>query len=213
MRSLILCLIVFLAGCGMIPRAPVPQPDDNIFVEVVLLDAKAEDRGFDVWVEFEEWTRHAFIVQEVELNNGDTLVECFQTPNGRFPMGQKDHHWKETAWPKHWRKMTVYPATVEGADLTMNGFAMLPENRDGSVKTTVGDNFNKKYRWKGKRNPDTGEWENKKEYGVLHEVRGQIVADAKYLAVTWHIDYYEGKLTIVLPDGDTHEFFDPDLYN
>lgn len=191
-RLCLVLLTLFLCSCA-ITQPPIPKPNDDTFVKVRLLSAKAGGKEWEALLTFEEWTEYEWVVQEIIFDNGRTIVECFQTPNGRLFVGQRDRHWETQPWPSSWRYMFVYPATVDGADTTPFGFAMLPENRDGSVKTTTGTAFNEGYRSR-------------------HEVRGRVVADAKHLGIVWTINYTKGKLTVTLPNDLITHYYDPEHY-
>lgn len=104
--------------------------------------------GRQVIVEFLPNAGWTHIVQEIELDSGSILVECFRC-DGR-PV-YDFHSWHGRP---HFRRMKVYAADVEGAD-ERHGFAHLPENMDG-LKTTVGTGFNA-------------------DYQAEHETRGKIV--------------------------------------
>lgn len=102
------------------------------------------------------------IVQEIVFDNGSALVECFRCEPG------------DTVWDRHtWsaenevRYMKCYLAKVEGVDWNDVGFAHLPANMDGSVKTNVGPGFNFAYQ-------------------ASHETRGKVTRMSKEY-FTWSI--------------------------
>lgn len=68
------------------------------------------------------------------------------------------------------RDVKLYPAMVENADFTFLGFAHLPRNRDGNVKTDVPPSFNRRYQER-------------------HETRGSILADDRDAGLNYHISY------------------------
>lgn len=212
--AVVLLVLIGLLGTGCVSMQ-LPEPyiqEETKFTNVTLDEAWCKNRGFDIYVRMWEKTKYNYIIQEITLNNGDSIVECWELPHGRFYDSQRDHHWKTDAWPYHARQMIVYPGTVEDADLTSGGFAMLPENQDGSVKTTVGANFNAGYRWKGQLNHQTGEIEYDPKYGINHEIRGRITESGHAMGVTWNFVYERGKLMIFLPDGSVHIYYDPKYY-
>lgn len=159
---------------------------DGQAVFVKLYNASAYDRTYFVHVELLEWTDKTLLIQEIELDNGMTVVECFTTNSG---VSTIDSHWTTIPWPRSWRRMKIYPGIVDGADFNSNGFAMLESNLDGSVKTTVGSNFNETYR-------------------KNHEVRGRVVNADLDKTVEWYIEYNRGRLSIYLPDGSEHHYYD-----
>jgi hypothetical protein len=69
------------------------------------------------------------------------------------------------------RTVRAYAALVEGADFTPLGFAHLPANRDGTLKTEVPASFNRRYQ-------------------EAHSTRGKVVADGRdTTCATYEISY------------------------
>ena len=192
MRSILFALVIILGGCAHLDLIPHVQ-ESTKYVNVTLDEAYLKDKSFHSYVKLWEDTDYSWIIQEITLSSGVTIVECFYTPDGQLLPWQRDYHYMETPWPYHMRSMVVYPGEVEGADTTILGFAMLPENRDGSVKTTTGLLFNEQYR-------------------KNHKLQGRIVDCDKSMGVTWTLVYDCGKMTIWLPDGSIHIYVDPIWY-
>lgn len=93
---------------------------------------------YDTLIRLEQCsTGYTHLVQEIEMQGGYTLVECFRVSKGRYVL---DHH-----SGYGWRRMRVYPAVVVGA-LEPQGFAHLMRNQDGSMRTNIPDGFNAHYR-------------------------------------------------------------------
>lgn len=151
MRRLALVMLL-LSGCVATPR-PVPSQTDEIglrFSGVILqFDRKADG----------DWNA---IVQEVS-GDGWSLVECFQIDKGEIVTDK--HTWGATTQV---RSMRVYLAVVEDVDWNYKGFAHLPENMDGSMKTTVGPWFNESYQ-------------------AAHETRGRVVKMSRE-SLSWRIE-------------------------
>lgn len=189
--SLLLALVV-LSGCALFPTPHVQKATK--YTNVTLKDAWCADKNYELYVYLWESTKYNYIIQEILLDNGETVVECFKLIGGRMVPGQSDHHSWDDAWPREKRQMFIYPGTVVGADETFFGFAMVPENMDGSVKTTTGPEFNKNYR-------------------KNHSVQGVITECDKSLGVTWKYEYELGKLEVYLPNGSIHIYVDPEYYN
>lgn len=179
MKLCSLILLLVLSGCCA-PRLELDELPDNQPVSIELLDQEtpSSDGIFRVRVRFYERTEYQGLLQELDLGNGLYLVEYFRMDDGRMEMCHKDVHFSEKG-TKELRKMKLYPANVEGVDYR-GSFAMLPENMDGSVRTTTGANFNKDYR-------------------KNHAVKGRVVSAALDLAVHWSIKYDHGELTVTIP--------------
>lgn len=128
--------------------------------------------GPRVIVEFIPNAGFTHVVQEIELDTGHILVECFRC-DGR-PIYDY-HSWHSRP---HSRRMKVYAADVTGAD-ERHGFAHLPENMDG-LKTTVGTGFNA-------------------DYQSTHETRGKIVKRSPK-AFLWTIKDDGVTVDVGLPD-------------
>ena len=126
-------LLALLPSCVMAPD-PIPAPGGQPVLSITLV-GEAESTG--VVVQFEPTVDDfTHVVQEIELDSGSVLVECFRCGG----VITDRHRW---ASRPHWRVMTVYLANVEGAD-EAHGFAHLPHNGNG-LRTTVGKDFNSWY--------------------------------------------------------------------
>lgn len=143
MTPILIGLFIVLWGLtsGCVSHQHTPKQGD---VQVRYVDHYVEDGKEEIQL----WLYHTLdyegMVQEVYLESGAVLVEYFN--NGRF-----DYH--RPGGDDHWRYMVIYPANVEGAMQTPSGFAHLPQNKDGTAKTTVDHGFN---RWYQDRYPTTG---------------------------------------------------------
>lgn len=79
---------------------------------------------------------YSHIVQEITLDDGSVLVECFRDDGDTIDR----HSWVDRP---HYRSMVVYAANCVGVD-ERYGFGHLPDNGNG-LSTTVGSNFNESY--------------------------------------------------------------------
>lgn len=186
MRSLIsfTFLALIFAGCCSLPRPPLPVPDEGASVQIAVDKSEASMKRFSVKLEFYEWEdEYDCLVQEIFLPGGSTLVEVFKMENGRFLRCRIDHHrmeYDEDFLGVYTRRMFLYPANVEGVDWRRN-FAHLPENRDGSVRTTVGPGFNESYQ-------------------EDHETRGRIVNDDRANGFWWTLEWQNGEVEVQIPE-------------
>jgi len=173
-----------VVGCCSLPRPPVPFPNIGASVQIKLNDTEATLTDFDVSINFYEWEEdYEFLVQEIFLPNGTTLVEVFRMENGQQLTCRYDHHsveFENAFFGVYNRRMFLYPANVEGVDWEKN-FGHLPENRDGSVKTTIKENFNKDYQKK-------------------HETQGRIIDDKHDEGFWWSIEWKNGKVSVQIPE-------------
>ena len=138
-----------------------------------------------------------------------TLVEAFRldswpnrTDAGKWIYAlepfQRDRHFEagfaatqaEVAQIEVRRDVTIYPAVIENADFTFLGFAHLPGNREGSVKTIIPDNFNRRYQGS-------------------HQTQGKVVVDDRAQGSRHYHFVYTWKRK---PDGHVHAkmIFSPD---
>lgn len=190
----ILLVVAYCAatGCCNVVARPVPAPMDlNDGSMQIKVDSKYADKdNWSVKFKFFEWDdEYDHWIQEVHLSNGMTLVEVFWLRNGRMLSCRVDHH--RTSWDHppegvKIRSIYSYMGRVEGVDWNAYGtFAHLPQNRDGSIKTTITDEFNTKYQ---ERN----------------ETRGRIVADNRSEGFWWSIRFEEGKLSLQIPEANTY---------
>ena len=158
-----------------------------------------------VEVEFRNRTIAPFIVQEVHMEDGQTLVECFHT-SGPFDIVHDFHSWGGVHG-KRW--MEVYVAEVEGVDLTFYGFGQLAENIDGSTVTEIDTYFNMTYQWKGLLNTGkghlnsrTGLWYHP-DNGVAHETRGRVTKRAAS-SFYWSIVSDADGILVTGPEGSNY---------
>lgn len=180
MRLLLIVVIALLAAGCCAPRldwADIPE-DQPVSIEFLDQQVPSGDWIYRVRVRFYERTEYEGLIQEIHFSDGNTLVEYFRMDDGRMEVCHKDVHTR-IGMDYEVREMIVYPANVEGVDYR-GTFAMLPENMDGSVRTTTGTNFNKDYR-------------------KNHAVKGRVVSAALDLAVHWSIEYNHGELTVTIP--------------
>jgi len=208
MKKFILMVLLLLSGCTCIPNKIYPYHIEED-IGITLHNAYAVNRLYHVYVKFWNRTEYDYIIQEITLKDGTTIVECFKRCGYGLPIGQRDHHFSSNPWPHDIRHMIVYPGTVVNADLTKRGFAMLPSNKNGSVITNVNDYFNMRYRWRAAVDPSSGKITHRPENGVLHEIRGSITAEDRSKTIEWTLEYYRGKLILTLPGGIVHKFKDP----
>lgn len=160
-----LLVAVLFAACASRPVVPGQTDEIGFRINGVLVEFDRKVGG--------KWNA---LVQEVHLDDGTALVECFRIDPDSNTFIYDRHRWSSQV---EQRDMKVYLAVVEGAHWTHNGFAHLPENMDGSVKTTVSKNFNAAYNW-------------------THETRGKITARSdEYL--TWRIDADAHRLVVEAP--------------
>lgn len=180
MKLLPIILLLMLSGC-CVPRMELDELPDNQPVSIELLDQEApsSDGIFRVRVRFYERTEYLGLLQELDLGNGQTLVEYFRTDDGRMGVCHKDVHFTKQG-DFEVRLMKIYPADVAGVDYR-SGFAMLPQNMDGSVRTNTGPNFNA-------------------DYLKDHQVRGRVVRCDQERTAHWKIEYKNGKLSISIPE-------------
>ena len=172
------------SACCMMPKLPVPEPGNGTTVQVELIEAEADLRTFSVKIHMYIWEKdYDCLVQEVYLPGGSVLVEVFRLPHGQFLRCSYDHHTikhDKDFQGIYNRKMFIYPATAEGVDWD-DDFAHLPQNRDGSVKTLIGRDFNKSYQ-------------------EDHETRGKVVTDKKEAGFWWSIEWQDGGVNVTIPE-------------
>lgn len=186
MRSLIFFTLVGLisVGCCYMPRMPLDRPEEGANVQMSVDKIESSFSSFNIQVQFYEWEDDwDFLVQEVFLPGGTTLVEVFRMENGQFLSCRYDHHhvkYDVDFFGVYHRRMFVYPAEVEGVDWDKD-FAHLPENRDGTVKTTVGSNFNEKYQ-------------------KNHVTKGRVIADRRDQGFWWSIEWKNGEVVVQVPE-------------
>ncbi|MCF6228033.1 MAG: hypothetical protein L3J82_05100 [Planctomycetes bacterium] len=131
------------------------------------------------------------------------LVEAFRlrlagmTENGlyRYTLfeGQSDTHRMFELWVddksvtavRVKREVFAYIGTVKGADFTERGFAMLPANESGNVRTNVSKNFNQNYQ-------------------LSHEIRGKVKRSGDHFGVAYRLQYRVAK------DNPDNPFFQLD---
>lgn len=191
-RLLIFTLfLIVLAGCvATNPMIELKSSSNGAEIALELTKVETRDKGFEIHLEFTEWSHHKGIIQEIELLSLDgtvsyTLVEYFGTPNGVYGDTLYDRH-RTTNANYQIRRMRLYPATVEGIHLTSTRFGHLPQNRDGSMVTSIHPNFNK-------------------EYQDNYPTTGRVVDDDRDNSIFWGIDYFYQHLKVLLPDGSITE--------
>ena len=174
-----------LVGCCFAPMAPIEQPDESPSVQMAVESSTADFTEFSVKLKFYEWLGDFdCLVQEVFLPGGKVLVEVFMMENGQFLRCRIDHHRAEYEAPFHGvyvRRMFLYPANVEGVDWSRN-FAHLPENKDGSVVTSIGSTFNE-------------------DYQKEHKTIGRVVDEDRSKGFWWGIEWTAGKVTVDIPEA------------
>ncbi len=169
------CAIFFLSLTGCRSVVEVPLTDH---LTLVVKELGATDTSFRALLGFRETTDYEEIIQEVEIKNKDgvqlRLVESFDTTWWEVPLDLRDdgvqatvtdHHWSAVASGWEHRDCRFYAGRVMGADKDSVGFAMLPQNMDGSVVTSISDKVNQRYRRRQKikgrvmeRHPETGHY-------------------------------------------------------
>jgi hypothetical protein len=123
------------AGCAHTVHRPDAVIDDTECRVGIEFVGKAYTIG--VCIRFVLYgTEYTHIVQEITLDSGEVLVECFRDDGFLWDT----HSWIDRP---HSRSMIVYAANCIGVD-EWSGFGHLPDNGQG-LYTTVGSNFNKDY--------------------------------------------------------------------
>ena len=166
-------LLLALPACVTAPERPATVDDETCRVGIELI-GKTHQLG--VVVRFRLYgSTYTHIVQEITLDDGDVLVECFRD-DGSFHAVYDQHQWGGR--DPHFRTMTVYGANCYGVD-ERNGFGHLPHNGRG-LYTTVGPGFNR-------------------DYQLSHKTQGYISnrASNEYI---WTITVVDGIITVVI-DG------------
>ena len=170
MRSILVVLLsLFLTTCYSCACVSKPRnPSDPVYqgagvtIEFYLQVPDEPYPRYDVILKFTNRTDYSHLVQEIELEGGWWLVECFRVKRGWWVY---DRH-----TGSGWRRMRVYPANVVGA-LEPHSFAHLMQNQDGGVVTRIPSEFNASYRAVAGNGP----WP------------GVIVRQAPELGSTWRI--------------------------
>jgi len=142
MRNMVMVLFALLltAGCSA-PLAVFRLSDD---VSMAVYSMHADHDGFEVKVKFRESTVYPEVIQEGVLPTRATFVEKFPADDETFM--DRHHAYGLAAHAISSRTMTVYVGETRGTDDTWLGFAMLPQNLDGSVVTnTDPKKFNAQY--------------------------------------------------------------------
>jgi hypothetical protein len=169
--GLILASFMIMSGCK-IARAPHPNFAQPLVVDVRVEYVKSGDDFYTTHVQLYNWSDLPGLVSEVYLSRTQTLVEYFDMPNGRFPVGQRDNHSTfnmPNTTASRW--IYTYPAEVEDTDMSALGFAELPENRLGTVKSTIDPTrFNA-------------------DHNSKHQRQGRVVRDARSQGIWWSIRY------------------------
>lgn len=192
-----LIFLSFCTSCRTIhPDYGIPsqvrQGESEIGMKILALDNSL------VLLQFTNATDYTHIVQEIHLEDGQTLVECFE-----WDGWVRDRHtWSAN---KHSRWMKVYAANVEGTD-DRNGFAHLPQNMDGSVKTEIKWNFNAAHQWEGVTSPQVGVFDSRTglwhhpDNGVAHKTKGRITKQSDNWFI-WTIIDSGDRVEVLFPGG------------
>lgn len=129
--TLALLLLAVLTGCQAVPLYETRRG-----VSVYLDEEPTVERDYyKIDFRFSSPTDDPHLIQWIELN-GWTGVEAFR-PRWHGRTGA-DHHYPSKGTTKQYRRITIAPGKVEGADETSNGFSMLPSEWP--------DGFNSDYR-------------------------------------------------------------------
>lgn len=168
-------LLLFLPSCVMAPSLPdVREGEPSVFVQYIKTTKERDTGNEKIQVRFHHnVSGYDGVVQELLLPSGETLVEYFRNHGDDF------HDMKAS---DSWHECLIYPANVEGVDATGSGYAQLPQNLDGSVKTTTGEKFNGWY-WKD------------------YKTQGRVTKAARHLATRWKVTWIDGKASIEIQEG------------
>lgn len=126
-RLLTLTLLLpalFICGCSQGIR--IYNDPEN--VSIYLYDKPVvTENSYDIRFRFAHNDDEAtHVVQALNWHYQDGAgVESFRTYLGKFPLGQSDRHYNDAVQYER-RVMTLMAGSVEGADETTLGFAMLP---------------------------------------------------------------------------------------
>lgn len=191
-----LLLLFSVVGCKTtLPIIEIPVEPPHLAAQILTIDTVPDENEFRmVRIRFSENTKYDVLIQEIYMDTGEILVECFDTPNGTFSYGWDQHSWRTNS--TH-RRMRVYPGSVEGVD-RMNGFAQLPQNRLGTAVTNIGPYFNARYQWNYGPNGEDPD----PIYGVNHRTTGRIIEDDRENSMWWEITCIDGVIEVLLPDGN-----------
>lgn len=170
-----------LFSCKSIDIIPEVELPNNDKISFLVWSIETKSDRFEVKVVFSEDTEYEGLIQEIVLDDGTVLVEYFLLPFGKFSAGSYDFHAATFIMTKHLRNMRIYPANVTGVDYD-NGFAHLPQNIDGSLKTNIGPFFNP-------------------EYQKDHKTQGRITKADRDNSIYWSIIFNDGIIIVVLPDN------------
>lgn len=178
--TLLMSLAILLAGCGALTPIIDHQPGDpdvkmEVLSKTVIYKGEEDGPGYKIRVRFYLWSDRKWVIQEGYVD-GDGLVECFKMP---FPPLRVDVHFASKTTHDE-RIFLVYPGDVVGADLHAGYFAMLPENEDGSIKTTTGPRFNE-------------------EYLKDHKIQGRVINSQKDRGFIWKIHFDGEDLRLEIP--------------
>lgn len=155
---LLIFSFVWFSGCSTCQKLDLTDVDSVSGTDVGIRLVSLKDTR--VIIQFMPNAGYTHVVQEIQLDSGSILIECFRCDGEPL---YDFHSW----WHRpHSRTMKVYAADVVGAD-ERRGFAHLPENMDG-LKTDVGPGFNS-------------------DYQADHETRGKIVKRSPK-AFVWSIN-------------------------
>lgn len=137
MKNVLVLFVLLISGC-----APIATFDlsDEVKMDVYSMDT--DEASFEIQVKFSESTRFHDIIQEGRIDNGNVFVEKFSADDRTGT----DTHFSDRNTTPETRILTVYVGNTAGTGNTWSGFAMLPQNMDGSTVTNTGLNFNRRYR-------------------------------------------------------------------
>lgn len=182
--SFLFATALLLASCQEVAEVAVTE-----HLTLVIKEMSAEEDTFLAVLQFKESTRYTDLIQEVEIRNGSgshfKLVETFDTSWVTDGKGRAatvgDRHWNGKVKGWEHRRCRFYAGRVKGVDRDSVGFAMLPQNMDGSFRTKIPYNVNEQYQ-KGQ------------------DIRGRIV-ERHLEAVDYTIDWKPNYLAVATGPG------------
>jgi len=175
MRVVLTILALFVSGCAT-PLVSFRLSDD---VTMDVMQMSADEERFDVRVEFQESnTTYKHLIQEGDAGWNIIFVECWETDDEGAIDGYDHHHQDGLKGNVSiTRTLRVYTGRVSGVDATSYGFAMLPQNFDGSVITNVNPEF------------------FNKEHFAKHKLQGLVLERAQVTG-TWQLTWHPNEVRI-----------------